>query len=104
MLLAVHGGPTWNWNAYFSDSEPNGVLLADAGYAVLQPNPRGSTGYGHAFCQGVIGDPGGIDYDDLLAGVDWCIAEGIADPERLGIADRGIREGILRRLMGGKFT
>jgi dipeptidyl aminopeptidase/acylaminoacyl peptidase len=86
LILAVHGGPTWCWNAYFSDSEPNGVLLANAGYAVLQPNPRGSTGRGHAFCEGVIGDPGGIDFDDVMAGVDWCIAEGIADPARLGIA------------------
>ena len=86
MIVAVHGGPTWCWNAYFSDSEPNGVLLADAGYAVLQPNPRGSAGRGHAFKERLIGDPGGIDLDDLLAGVDWAIAEGIADPARLGIA------------------
>ena len=55
LIVAVHGGPTWNWNAYFSDSEPNGVLLADAGYAVLQPNPRGSSGRGHAFAEAVIG-------------------------------------------------
>jgi dipeptidyl aminopeptidase/acylaminoacyl peptidase len=86
LIVAVHGGPTWNWNAYFSDSEPNGVLLADAGYAVVQPNPRGSSGRGHAFAEAVIGDPGGIDFRDLLAGVDWAIAEGIADPARIGIA------------------
>ena len=86
MIVAVHGGPTWCWNAYFSDSEPNAVLLADAGYAVLQPNPRGSSGRGHAFAEAVIGDPGGIDFADIMAGVDWAIAEGIADPARLGIA------------------
>jgi dipeptidyl aminopeptidase/acylaminoacyl peptidase len=86
LIVAVHGGPTWNWNAYFSDSEPNGVLLADAGYAVLQPNPRGSSGRGHAFAEAVIGDPGGIDFRDLLAGVDWAIAQGVADPARIGIA------------------
>jgi len=86
LIVAVHGGPTWNWNAYFSDSEPNGVLLADAGYAVLQPNPRGSSGRGHSFAEAVIGDPGGIDFADLLAGVDWAIDEGIADRERVGIA------------------
>ena len=85
-IVAVHGGPTWCWNAYFSDSEPNAVLLADAGYAVLQPNPRGSSGRGHAFCEAVIGDPGGVDFGDIMAGVDWCLAEGIADPARLGIA------------------
>jgi dipeptidyl aminopeptidase/acylaminoacyl peptidase len=86
MIVAVHGGPTWNWNAYFSDSEPNAVLLADAGYAVLQPNPRGSSGRGHAFAEQLLGDPGGIDLRDILAGVDWCVGEGIADPARLGIA------------------
>ena len=86
LIVCVHGGPTWNWGAFFSDSEPNAVLLASAGYACLQPNPRGSVGRGHAFAQGVIGDGGGIDYRDIMAGVDHCIAEGIADPDRLGIA------------------
>jgi dipeptidyl aminopeptidase/acylaminoacyl peptidase len=86
LILAVHGGPTWCWNAYYSDSEPNAVLLADAGYAVLQANPRGSAGRGHAFAEMLIGDPGGVDLGDCLAGIDWCVADGIADPDRLGIA------------------
>ena len=86
MIVCVHGGPTWNWGAYFSDSEPNAVLLASAGYACLLPNPRGSIGRGHAFAQGVIGDGGGIDFRDIMAGVDHCIAEGVADPDRLGIS------------------
>jgi dipeptidyl aminopeptidase/acylaminoacyl peptidase len=86
MIVCVHGGPTWNWGAYFSDSEPNAVLLSSAGYACLLPNPRGSIGRGHAFAQGVIGDGGGIDYRDIMAGVDHAIAEGFADPDRLGIA------------------
>jgi dipeptidyl aminopeptidase/acylaminoacyl peptidase len=85
-IVCVHGGPTWNWGAYFSDSEPNAVLLASAGYACLLPNPRGSAGRGHAFAQAVIGDGGGIDYRDIMAGLDHVIAEGIADPGRLGIA------------------
>jgi dipeptidyl aminopeptidase/acylaminoacyl peptidase len=86
LIVCVHGGPTWSWGAYFSDSEPNAVLLADAGYACLLPNPRGSIGRGHAFTQGVIGDPGGIDLADIMAGVDRCIADGVADPDRLGIS------------------
>jgi dipeptidyl aminopeptidase/acylaminoacyl peptidase len=86
MIVCAHGGPTWSWGAYFSDSEPNAVLLASAGYACLMPNPRGSIGRGHAFAQGVIGDGGGIDFRDIMAGVDHCIAEGVADPDRLGIA------------------
>jgi dipeptidyl aminopeptidase/acylaminoacyl peptidase len=85
-IVCVHGGPTWNWGSYFNDSEPNAVLLASAGYACLMPNPRGSIGRGHTFVQGVIGDGGGIDYRDIMAGVDHCIAEGIADPDRLGIS------------------
>jgi dipeptidyl aminopeptidase/acylaminoacyl peptidase len=85
-IVCVHGGPTWNWGAYFSDSEPNAVLLASAGYACLMPNPRGSIGRGHKFAQAVIGDGGGVDYRDIMAGVDYCIAEGISDPDRLGIA------------------
>ena len=86
MLVLVHGGPTWCWNAVFSDSEPNAVLLAAAGYAVLLPNPRGSTGRGHAFAQAVIGDCGGKDFEDIMSGVDRCIADGVADPDRLGIS------------------
>jgi dipeptidyl aminopeptidase/acylaminoacyl peptidase len=86
LLALVHGGPTWYWGPSFSDSEPNAVLLADAGYACLLPNPRGSIGRGHAFAQGVIGDPGGLDFADIMTGIDHCIAEGIADPDRLGIS------------------
>jgi dipeptidyl aminopeptidase/acylaminoacyl peptidase len=85
-IVCVHGGPTWCWGAYFSVSEPSAVLLASAGYACLLPNPRGSTGRGHAFAQGVIGDGGGVDFRDIMAGVDRCIELGIADPERLGIS------------------
>jgi len=85
-IVCVHGGPTWNWGAYFSNSEPNAVLLASAGYACLMPNPRGSSGRGHEFAQAVIGDGGGVDYRDIMAGVDHCVESGIADPRRLGIA------------------
>jgi len=86
LIVCVHGGPTWNWGSYFSDSEPNAVLLASAGYACLLPNPRGSIGRGHEFAQGVIGDGGGIDFRDIMAGVDHCIEMAVADPDRLGIA------------------
>lgn len=86
LLVLVHGGPSWCWGGYFSDSEPSSVLLADAGYAVLLPNPRGSNGRGHAFAQAVIDGPGGKDFEDIMAGVDMYIDAGIADPERLGIS------------------
>ncbi len=86
MIVGVHGGPTWAWSFYFSDSEPNAVLLADAGYAVLLPNPRGSVGRGHAFARGVMLNSGTADLDDVMAGVDLCIAERVADPDRVGIS------------------
>ena len=86
MVVGVHGGPTWAWSFYFSDSEPNAVLLADAGYAVLLPNPRGSVGRGHEFARGVMLNSGTADLDDIMAGVDLCVAEGVADPVRLGIS------------------
>jgi dipeptidyl aminopeptidase/acylaminoacyl peptidase len=85
-IVCVHGGPTWNWGSYFSNSEPNAVLLASAGYACLMPNPRGSIGRGHEFAQAVIGDGGGVDYRDIMAGLDHCVAAGITDPSRVGIA------------------
>ena len=45
----------------------------------------GSSGRGHAFAEQLLGDPGGIDLRDIMAGVDWCVQQGIADPSRLGI-------------------
>jgi dipeptidyl aminopeptidase/acylaminoacyl peptidase len=52
---------------------------------VLYPNVRGSTGYGAAFVEANRADWGGGDFKDVMAGVDWAIAKGIADPQRLGI-------------------
>jgi hypothetical protein len=81
----VHGGPRGIGRVLLRLGAERGAL-ASAGYACLLPNPRGSVGRGHAFAQGVIGDGGGIDYRDIMAGVDHCVAEGIADPQKLGIA------------------
>jgi dipeptidyl aminopeptidase/acylaminoacyl peptidase len=81
-VVLVHGGPTGRWADAF---EPWGQLLAARGYAVLYPNVRGSTGYGHAFVEMNRGDWGGGDFKDVIAGVDAMVAQGIADPSRLGI-------------------
>jgi dipeptidyl aminopeptidase/acylaminoacyl peptidase len=81
-VILVHGGPTGRWSDAF---EPWGQLLAARGYAVLYPNVRGSTGYGHRFVEMNRADWGGGDYKDVMAGVDWLVARGIADPNRLGI-------------------
>jgi dipeptidyl aminopeptidase/acylaminoacyl peptidase len=81
-VVLVHGGPTGRWSDVF---EPWGQLLAQRGYAVLYPNVRGSVGYGEAFVEANRADWGGGDFKDVMAGVDWAIASGVADPTRLGI-------------------
>jgi dipeptidyl aminopeptidase/acylaminoacyl peptidase len=81
-VVLVHGGPTGRWSDAF---EAWGQLLASRGYAVLYPNVRGSTGYGQRFVEMNRADWGGGDFKDVMAGVDWAVARGIADPNRLGI-------------------
>ena len=82
LVVLVHGGPTGVWSDSF---EPWGQLLAARGHAVFYPNIRGSTGYGHRFLEMNRGDWGGGDFKDVMAGVDFLINRGIADPNRLGI-------------------
>ena len=60
--------------------------LTARGYAVLRPNPRGSSGYGRDFRFANYRAWGEGDLDDVLAGVDWLAQRGVADPARLGIA------------------
>jgi dipeptidyl aminopeptidase/acylaminoacyl peptidase len=83
LVVLVHGGPTGRWADSFQSW---GQLLAARGYAVLYPNIRGSVGYGHSFLEKNRADWGGGDFKDVMAGVDFLIARGIADPDRLGIA------------------
>ena len=82
----MHGGPAWLYPYSFRGAGryPQ-QMFAAAGYAVLMPNPRGSAGWGVAFTEANIGDFGGRDYGDIIAGVDHVIALGIADSKRLGI-------------------
>jgi dipeptidyl aminopeptidase/acylaminoacyl peptidase len=81
-LLRIHGGPTTQWD--FSH-DVYAQLYAAAGYAVVMPNPRGSTGYGTDFARAIFAAWGEKDYEDVLAGVDHAIAIGLADPKRLGV-------------------
>jgi dipeptidyl aminopeptidase/acylaminoacyl peptidase len=87
LLLNVHGGPAGVFSQTFTGSRGLYPIAAFAarGYAVLRPNPRGSSGYGTAFRHANRKDWGGGDYRDLMAGVDEVVARGIADPERLGV-------------------
>lgn len=86
LIVQIHGGPAGVSSPRSGMGAHNwGQALAARGYAVLLPNPRGSTGRGAAFTRANRYDFGGGDYEDILAGVDHLIAEGIADPERLGV-------------------
>ena len=82
-ILWVHGGPVAAMG-WYSPSVLESVVL-EAGYAILHPNPRGSSGRGRAFAAAVVGDMGGEDAQDLLAGVEWLVDEGIADPTRIAV-------------------
>src|SRR5436190_2420878 len=81
LLLNPHGGPTGASTNNFSGTVQ---VLAANGFAVLQPNFRGSTGKGLAFTQANKNSWGKGDYEDCMSGVDAMIAAGIADPDRLG--------------------
>ncbi|MBZ5702939.1 MAG: S9 family peptidase [Acidobacteriia bacterium] len=81
-ILRPHGGPVW---AYYAEFSHLAQLFAANGYAVLFPNPRGSSGYGQNFCQAIYADWGNKDYQDDMAMVDYAIAQGIADPDKLGV-------------------
>ncbi len=81
-LLRIHGGPVSQFDASFNFEAQ---LFAANGYAVLQTNPRGSSGYGQAFSHALWANWGVPDFADVMAGVDWLVDQGIADPERLGV-------------------
>jgi dipeptidyl aminopeptidase/acylaminoacyl peptidase len=84
LLVVAHGGPAGAFtNNYRVGGLEGGQLWAGQGWAVLYPNPRGSTNYGEKFLRANLNDWGGGDYRDIMTGVDALIARGIADPERM---------------------
>jgi dipeptidyl aminopeptidase/acylaminoacyl peptidase len=83
LIVAIHGGPASADVLGFNGGYGSQVY-AGAGYAVLRPNYRGSTNYGHKHRNDIVGNYFAPGYEDIMSGVDHLIAQGIADPERMG--------------------
>lgn len=81
-ILRIHGGPVAQYSHSFR-FDPQ--LYAANGYVVIETNPRGSSGYGQDFSIAIYADWGNKDYQDVIAGVDYLIERGIADPDKLGV-------------------
>jgi dipeptidyl aminopeptidase/acylaminoacyl peptidase len=82
LILSIHGGPAGVWSTSFRGINH---VYTSMGWAVLEPNVRGSTSYGDALLRGNMKDIGGGDYWDAMTGVDAVIAQGIADPDRMAV-------------------
>lgn len=99
LVIIPHGGPwvreTWGY-------DPEAQFLANRGYAVLQPNYRGSTGYGRAFWEASFKQWGRAMQDDLTDGVNWLVESGLVDPKRVCIS--GASYGGYAALAGAAFT
>jgi dipeptidyl aminopeptidase/acylaminoacyl peptidase len=82
-LLNIHGGPHTQYGYTFFDEFQ---VYAGAGYGVVFTNPRGSQGCGESFTRAVVRDWGGVDYADVMAGLDAALAAcDWIDPQRLGV-------------------
>lgn len=99
MVLLVHGGP---WTRDWWRFDPEVQLLANRGYAVLQVNFRGSTGFGKAFVKAAVGEFAGKMHDDLIDAVNWAVDCGYAAPDRVAIF--GGSYGGYATLVGVTFT
>jgi len=83
LILEIHGGPYGNYNVGFNYMWQN---FAANDFVVLYLNPRGSTGYGHAFSDGIDHNYPGPDYDDLMSGVDAVLAKGFIDESHMYVS------------------
>ena len=83
LVVSAHGGPTGAHTNGFKGGTSPGQSWASRGWAVLYPNPRGSTGYGEKFMRGNLKDWGGGDYRDIMTGVDALIQRGVVDSTQM---------------------
>jgi dipeptidyl aminopeptidase/acylaminoacyl peptidase len=84
LVVAIHGGPASADVLGFNGGYGSQVY-AGAGYVVLRPNYRGSTNYGEKHRTDIVGNYFPPGYDDIMTGVDHLIAEGVVDPDRMGV-------------------
>jgi dipeptidyl aminopeptidase/acylaminoacyl peptidase len=82
LVVDVHGGP---YGAWFNQNEPFSAFLLGHGWAILRPNPRGSSNYGVAFAAANKNDLGGRDYEDVMAGVDYVLAHYPIDSAKMAL-------------------
>jgi dipeptidyl aminopeptidase/acylaminoacyl peptidase len=99
MLLLVHGGPQGAWGEAWS-YRWNPQVFASAGYVVVMPNPRGSTGYGQKFTDDVNYDWGGKPYEDIMAVADYASALPYVDGDRVAAAGASYGGYMMNWLMG----
>jgi dipeptidyl aminopeptidase/acylaminoacyl peptidase len=87
LILNIHGGPAGAFGESFIGAASLYPIatFAAKGWVTLRPNPRGSTGYGLPFRAANINDWGGGDYGDIMAGVDYLIAQGVVDENRMAV-------------------
>ena len=82
IIVQIHGGPH---AAHGPTPWLEMLALADAGFHVLYPNPRGSSGYGEEFARAAHGHWGEMGGSDVLRAIDWAVERGLADPRRVGV-------------------
>lgn len=86
LITVVHGGPEAHYtNGWLTAYSIPGQMATAKGYAVFYPNYRGSTGRGVEFAYSSQGDLAGKEFDDIVDGVDYLIAQGLADEKRIGV-------------------
>ncbi len=82
LVLEIHGGPAGVFTRGF---DADAQVLSAAGYSIIQPNVRGSSGYGDELLRGNMNDIGGGDYDDVMTAVDHALEAGVAHPDSLAV-------------------
>ena len=86
LITVVHGGPEAHYdNGWLTSYSRPGQVGAANGFMVFYPNYRGSTGRGEEFTKSSQGDPGGLEFDDIIDGIDYLIDAGMVDESKVGV-------------------